>query len=69
MEKGRKEEEERRKRKEGRRKKEEGRRKQSQKRYMVSGSIYPIISIIDVTYSVSFAVGSSGPVGEDDHYL
>ena len=62
MEKGRKKEEEgRRKRKEGRRKKEEGRRKQSQKRYMVSRSLCPIISFLDVNYLVGFAVRGQWP--------
>ena len=30
--------------------------KQSQKRYMVSGSLYPLISFFDVSYLVSFVV-------------
>ena len=35
---------------------ERGREEQSQKRYMVSGSLWPLISFLDVSYSVSFVV-------------
>ena len=35
--------------------------KQSQKRYMVSGSPCPLISFLDVSYSVSFVVRGQRP--------
>ena len=35
---------------------EEKEEKQSQKRYMVSGSLCPLISFLDVSYSVSFVI-------------
>ena len=35
-------------------------RKQSQKRYMVSGSLCPLLSILDVSFSVSFVVRGQG---------
>ena len=40
--------------------------KQSQKRYMVSGSLCPLISFLDVSYSFIFVVRGSGPIGDDD---
>ena len=33
---------------------------------MVSGSPCPLIRFLDVSYSVSFVVRGSGPVGDDD---
>ena len=50
-----------RKSKMGRRKTWEVMRKQSQKRYMVSGSLRPLISFLDVSYSVSFVVRGQRP--------
>ena len=40
-----------------------GRKKleQSQKRYMVSGSLCPLFSFLDVSYSVSFVVRGQRP--------
>ena len=45
------------------RKKEEkkGEKKQSQKGYMVSGSLCPLISFLDVSFSVSFVVRGQRP--------
>ena len=36
-------------------------KEQSQKRYMVSGSLCPLISIVDVSFSVSFVVRGQRP--------
>ena len=33
---------------------------------MVSGSLCPLISFLDVSYSVRFIVRGSGPVGDND---
>ena len=38
-----------------------GKLEQSQKRYMVSGSPCPLISFLDVSYSVSFVVRGQRP--------
>ena len=37
-------------------------KKQSQKRYMVSGFLYPLISFLDVSYSVNFVVRGQRPI-------
>ena len=42
-------------------KKKENKKKQSQKRYMVSGSLCPLISFFDVSYLVSFVVRGQRP--------
>ena len=38
-----------------------GKKEQSQKRYMVSGSLCPLISFLDVSFSVSFVVRGQRP--------
>ena len=55
-----------RKRKRGRKRKTRGRveeeeKEQSQKLYMVSGSLCPLISFLDVSHSVSFVVRGQQP--------
>ena len=36
---------------------------------MVSGSLCPLISFLDMSYIDSFVVSGSGPIGDEDHYL
>ena len=36
---------------------------------MVSGSLCPLISFLDVSYIDSFVVKGSGPIEDNDHYL
>ena len=45
----------------GKKKEKENKKKQSQKRYMVSGSLCPLISFLDVSFSVSFVVRGQRP--------
>ena len=42
-------------------KQQQQKQQQSQKRYMVSGSLCPLVSFLDVSYSVSFVVKGQQP--------